>query len=75
MSLALGELVISSAFDMYCTMHNSARLDPKLSPPVLRRRPMGKTPSLQLLRALLRTVFAHVTCVRLPHLEIDKTAV
>jgi hypothetical protein len=36
---------------------------------------MGKTPSLQLLRALLRTVFAHVTCVRLPHLEIDKTAV
>jgi hypothetical protein len=73
MSLALGELVISSAFDMYCTMHNSARLDPKLSPPVLRRRPMGKTPSLQLLRAFFHTV-ANVTCVRLPHLEIDKTA-
>ena len=52
----------------------SARLNPKLSPPVLRRRPVSKTPSLQLLDTLLLVVFTQIACVRLPHFEIDQTA-
>ena len=55
--------------------HGSARLNPKLSPPVLRRRPMSEAPFLQFLGALLRRVFACVACVRLPHFEIHETAV
>ena len=54
--------------------HGSARLNPKLSPPVLRRRPMSEAPFLQFLGALLRRVFACVACVRLPHFEVYEAA-
>ena len=53
----------------------STCLDPKLGPPVLRRRPMSEAPFLQFLCALLRGVFACVACVRLPHFEIHETTV